>query len=182
MLKPDLYKLKYPIGEFIKPQSIDAPIIKKWIGEIESFPERVNTITEGLSVAKANWRYRPNGWTIKQVVHHCGDSHINSFMRFKLVLTEDFPAIRPYFEDKWAELPDSLDDDLKDSILLLKGLHRRWVKLLKSLTESDLKKEFIHPEHGMRFSLDENIGIYAWHCNHHLAHIKQAIKAKGTFN
>jgi len=174
-------KLKYPIGEFVKPEVIDVPIINKWIVDIEIFPQSVKSITKDLSIEQLNWIYRPKGWSIKQLVHHCADSHMNSLIRFKLALTEDTPIIRPYFENKWAELPDSLDNDLSDSLALLKGLHRKWVKLLKSLNNENLNREFIHPQHGTHHSLRENIGIYAWHCNHHLAHIKQALKFEGPF-
>jgi hypothetical protein len=182
MRDSELQNLKYPIGEFNKPDVINESIIKKWIADIENFPQIVETLTKDLTVNQLNWCYRPDGWTIKQLVHHCADSHINSIIRFKLALTEDLPEIRPYYEDRWAELADSLDDTIEDSLTLLKGLHSKWGKLLKSLTEAELNKEFIHPEHGKRFSLKENIGIYAWHSNHHLAHIKQALKFKGRFN
>lgn len=178
----ELERLKYPIGTFIKPDVIDETIIKKWIDDIENFPKALATLTRGLTIEQRNWKYRPDGWTIKQVVHHCADSHMNSIIRFKLSLTENSPEIRPYWEGRWAELADSLDDNLGDSLTLLKGLHRKWVKLLKSLTKDDLKRDFIHPEYGKRFTLKENIGIYAWHSNHHLEHIKQALKFKGKFN
>ena len=172
----NIEQLKFPIGKFEKPAIIDKKTIEGWIQAIESFPGELDSFTQNLTVKELNRRYRPNGWSIKQVVHHCADSHMNSFIRFKLTLTEDLPAIRPYFEDRWAVLSDGLEDDIADSINLLKALHRKWVKLLKNLTEEDLKSAFIHPESGKRFSLAENIGIYAWHSNHHLAHIKQALK------
>ena len=104
---------------------------------------------------------------------------MNSIIRFKLALTEDSPAIRPYFEDRWAMLPDSLDADISYTLMLLKGLHKKWGILLRSLTEKQLQREFIHPEHGTKFNLAENIGMYAWHCNHHLAHINNLKERKG---
>ncbi len=173
--------LKYPIGKFIKPETINDTTIRQWIGDIEQFPELLETLVEPLSIEQLNWRYRPDGWMIKQVVHHCADSHINSLIRFKLALTEDAPTIRPYFEDRWAALVDSLDDDLSDSLLLIKGLHSKWATLLNSLSEQDLDKTFIHPEHGKSFTLRENIGIYAWHGHHHLGHIRQALAYQGKF-
>lgn len=182
MTESELHRLKYPVGEFNKPDIIDEQIIEKWIDSIESFPHSIETLTKDLTVEQLNWRFRPDGWTIKQLVHHCGDSHMNSMIRFKLALTEDSPEIRPYFQDRWAELSDSLDDDLTDSLTLLNGLHSRWIKLLKNLTEDEFNREFIHPEHGARFSLKENLGLYAWHCSHHLAHVKQALHYKGKFN
>jgi len=175
----NIEKLKFPIGEFKKPAIISAEQIEIWISDIEQFPKKLDALVSNLTKEKLNWTYRPFGWTIQQVVHHCADSHINSFCRFKLSLTEDTPLIRPYFEDKWAELPDVLAADIADSLNIINGLHSRWTILLKSLNANDLLKEFIHPEHGKRFSLAENIGIYAWHGNHHLAHIEQAIRFRG---
>jgi len=182
MLKMDLEKLKYPIGKFVKPQKLDSTTINKWIGDIENFPEQLVGLTKTLDHEKLRWKYRPNGWTIKQLVHHCGDSHMNSLIRFKLALTENNPTIKPYFEDRWAELPDSKQDDINDSLLLLISLHKKWSYLLRHLNSEDLKKNFVHPENNQIISLGENIGIYAWHSNHHLAHIKQALTYKGQFN
>lgn len=173
-----LYQLQFPIGKFQKPAVIDDSLIQQWISDIQHFPEQIKTITQRLSGEQLNWQYRPDGWTIKQVVHHCADSHMNSFIRFKLALTEDSPTIKPYFEDRWAELVDGTDNNIKDSLALITALHSKWVVLLKNINSSDLKRDFIHPEHGKRISLEENIGTYAWHCNHHLAHIKLALKKK----
>ena len=178
----NIKKLKFPIGKFKKPDFVSTQQVYEWIKDIEEFPSQVKAITKGLSAEELQWRYRPNGWSIQQVVHHCADSHMNSFIRFKLSLTEDTPTIRPYFEDKWAEMPDVLDVPVAQSIQLLEGLHFRWVILLKSLDEIDLAKEFIHPEHDQRISIIDNIGIYSWHCRHHLAHIKQALQYRGVFN
>lgn len=174
-------QLRFPVGKFVAPDTIRPSDIEFWISEITHFYDQLKTITKGLSVAQLNWQYRPQGWTIKQVVHHCADSHMNSFIRFKLALTEENPTIRPYYEDRWAELSDGLDNDIDDSLLLLAALHRKWSKLLKQLTPVQLEKTFVHPESGETFTLKENIGIYAWHCRHHLAHIKQAIAYQGTF-
>jgi len=179
---PPLEKLKYPIGQFNKPEQIDADLIERWVNDIQLFPQRLQALVEPLSIAQLNWQYRPEGWKIKQLVHHCADSHLNSIIRFKLALTEDSPTIRPYYEDRWANLADSLDDDITDSLSFIQALHKKWVSLLKNLTPEDLQKEFIHPEHNKRFSLAETVGTYAWHCNHHLAHIKQAIEYKGNFS
>ena len=167
-------ELKYPIGQFVKPTIITQKHLDKWIEIIEVF-------TKGLTVEQLNWAYRPKGWNIKQVIHHCADSHMNSLIRFKLALTEETPIIRPYFEDRWANLIDSNNEDLNDTLMLLKGLHSKLGLLLKHISDKDLKREFIHPEHGRHFSLDETIGIYAWHCNHHYEHIKQALHYKGKF-
>lgn len=173
--------LKYPIGKFVAPQPIERATVESWITEIASFPGRVEGLTAQLGVTELNWRYRPDGWTIKQVVHHCADSHMNSLMRFKLALTEETPFIRPYQEDKWAELADSLDDNIEHTLSLIHGLHYRWVLLLKNLDDNDLDKQFVHPQHGKHFTLKETIGLYAWHGNHHLAHIRQALASDGKF-
>ncbi len=177
-----LEALKYPIGKFEKPEIIGQDLIDSWISDIEAFPTRLNDLVDGLSVEEKNWKYRPAGWSIKQVVHHCGDSHMNSIIRFKWTLTEDTPTIKAYYEERWAELTDGLDDDLSSSLLFIEGLHKKWIMLLRSLNSTDLEKEFVHPEHGNRVSLKENVGIYAWHCNHHLAHINQALEGKGKYN
>lgn len=174
----NIEQLKYPIGKFVKPDTIDELLIRQWINDIQQFPALLEELTAPLTVAQLNWRYRPEGWTIKQVAHHCADSHINSLIRFKLALTEDAPTIRPYFEGRWATLPDSMDDDLSSTMFLLKGLHQKWVKLLRNLSEEELDKTFVHPEYGKVYTLRENIGIYAWHGNHHLAHIWQALQKK----
>ena len=174
--------LKFPVGEYIPVLKPNDDLLCQWIFDIESFPVNVEELTKDISIEELNWKYRPDGWTVKQVVHHCADSHMNSVIRFKLALTENAPTIRPYLEGEWAELADSKSDDIKDSLILLKGLHNKWVLLLRSLTPEQLKREFIHPEHGRRFSLAENIGLYAWHCNHHLAHIQNAINSKGKYN
>ena len=167
-------KLKFPIGEFIKPEIITDQIKSDWINIIEKFPQNLIIEIETLTEDQLKYKYRPNGWNIRQIVHHCADSHMNSFIRFKLALTEDKPTIRPYFEDRWAEQSDYLNSPVILSLNIIEGLHKRWVILLKSLTDDDLNRTFIHPEGNKEISLKENIGIYAWHCTHHLEHIKLA--------
>lgn len=181
MTTKELYKLRFPIGEFKAPDTISTEIITSWIEDIEHFPKALEDLTKNLSKAQLLWQYRPDGWNIKQVVHHCADSHMNSIIRFKLALTEDSPTIRPYYEDRWATLVDGNDDELKDSLNLLNGLHAKLGKLLRQMSTDELSREFVHPEHGKRFRLDETIGTYAWHSNHHLEHIKQAISYRGLF-
>jgi len=181
MTEKELNKLRFPIGEFQKPNVISSETINSWIQDIEQFPQAIQDATKHLTTEELNWTYRPDGWTIKQVVHHCADSHMNSIIRFKLALTEEAPTIRPYYEDRWATLVDGTDDNLADTLYLLKGLHAKLGKLLRHISEEELSREFVHPEHGKRFRLDETIGTYAWHSNHHLAHVIQAIKYKGKF-
>ena len=177
----NLEKLKFPIGKFTKPDFISLNDLKNWINDIEIFPTNIVKLTQNLSIEKLNWIYRPEGWTIKQVIHHCADSHINSFIRFKLALTEDIPKIKPYEEAKWAELVDGNSDLIHPSIQLIQGVHARWVLLLKTFNEEELKRQLVHPANKKIYFLDEMIGLYAWHCNHHLAHIEQALLHKGQF-
>ncbi len=182
MTDQELYALKFPVGEFVKPAVLDAGLIKSWIADIRSFPVGLSKLTKDLDQQTLNFRYRPRGWMLKQVVHHCADSHMNALIRFKLSLTEVNPTILPYNEGAFAELIDSHSDDILASVKLLDGLHEKWVSLLSSMSESDLKKTYTHPEHGRQFVLDEAIGVYSWHCRHHLSHIKGAIASKGTYN
>lgn len=161
---------RYPIGKFEFTGKISTAQREQWIREIETQPARMRQAVEGLSEDQLNLPYREGGWTLRQVVHHVADSHINAYTRFKLALTEDNPTIRPYFEDRWAELPDSMAD-IGVSLALLEALHQRWVILLKALSEADYERTFQHPESGTTTSLAYNLGTYAWHGNHHLAHI-----------
>jgi len=177
----NLEQLKFPIGRFKKPNIITKEILQDWIADIEVFPKRLSEEVANLSDLQLDTPYRPEGWTIRQVVHHCADSHMNSFIRLKLALTEESPIIKPYYEDRWAELDDSKNMYIIPSLKMLEGIHERWTKLLMNLSDEQLSRVFIHPEHGKSFRVDENIGIYAWHCNHHLAHIIQA-KNNITFN
>ncbi len=171
--------LKFPIGHFQKPEIISKEILLKWIVDITTFPERLKTEVKHLTNEQLNTPYRPDGWTIRQVVHHCADSHMNSLTRLKLTLTEDRPTVRPYFEDRWAELIDSKDFPIDSSIKILEGLHQRWAILLNNLTDIELTKTYYHPEQKKEFTVDEYIGLYAWHCNHHLAHITTLKNKKG---
>lgn len=173
--------LSFPIGEFEMPENVTVTILAQWISDIENLPTSLKSLTDNLTVEQLNWKYRPNGWTIKQVVHHIGDSHINSWMRYKLALTEDNPTIHPYYENLWAELNDGLEDDISDSVNLITALHNKWARLLKSLKTADFQRKFTHPEHGREFTLLEVTGSYAWHSNHHLAHIRQALESGGKY-
>ncbi|MFD1770921.1 YfiT family bacillithiol transferase [Sphingobacterium suaedae] len=164
---------RYPIGQFEPPPVLDGQQLAVWVDDIEKFPFRLNKEVANLGKKVWHQTYRPGGWTILQLVHHCADSHMNSFIRFKLALTEDVPTIKTYVEDRWANLPDATTEPAH-SLRILEGLHRRWGVLLRSLTAEDRRRTFIHPETNRRISIEENIGIYAWHGNHHLAHIRLA--------
>ena len=149
---------------------INKASIDKWIQEIELLPQKLSDAVKGLSADQLQTPYRPDGWTVQQVIHHIADSHMNAYIRFKLALTEDKPMIKPYEEKLWAELPDSKLVDINVSLDLIKSLHKRWTTLLRHLSEEELNKEFLHPNSGMK-NLKETICHYAWHGNHHLAHI-----------
>lgn len=165
-----LEKLKYPIGKYQLEEKINKTSIENWIKEIESLPQKLSDAVKSLSADQLQTPYRPDGWTIQQVIHHIADSHMNAYLRFKLALTENKPMVKPYDEKLWAELPDSKLVDINVSLDLIKSLHKRWTILLRQLSEEELKKEFLHPESGMK-NLKETICNYAWHGNHHLAHI-----------
>ena len=174
----NIEKLKYPIGKHKFKNNFTNKDILDCIITIKSFPTKVKSEVKNLTKKELNYKYRPKGWSIKQVVSHCTDSHLNSLIRFKLALTENNPVIRPYHEEKWAELTDTLDYSVKSNLKLLKNIHKKLTFLLESLTEKELNRTFIHPDGNKMVSLKENISIYAWHCKHHLAHIKNAIKNK----
>lgn len=170
----NLEQLKYPIGKFQLPIRIHDQHLNDWIATIRSFPTKIRQEVELLNENELAKTYRPEGWTIKQLVHHCADSHINSFTRFKLALTEQTPTIKPYLEHLWAELPDAKSFPIGSSIQILEGLHARWAHLLDNLSESEWEKKIIHPETNREINLKVNLGIYAWHSEHHLAHIRNA--------
>ena len=140
-MSEDLDKLRHPIGRYEPPSRIDEDQVEKWISNIETLPADLRRTVEGLTGTQLDTPYRPGGWTIRQVIHHLPDSHMNSFIRFKWALTEDRPEIKAYFEDRWAELPDyTTDSGLRHLWILLEALHRRWVALLRSLTRQDLDR------------------------------------------
>ena len=170
--------LRYPIGTFNKPEPITPEDLQGYINVIEELPGRLRTLVANLSEEQLNTEYRPDGWTVKQVIHHIADSHVNAYIRFKLALTEDTPTVKPYFEDKWAKLGDYKLTPIDVSLSLIDSIHARWINLLKSMDEKDFEMSFFHPEHGKEFSLDESAGMYAWHCSHHYAHIAELKKRK----
>ena len=171
--------LKYPIGKVVIPFEIKQENIESWTVTIEEFPARLEKLVNNLTEQQLDTPYRDGGWTIRQVVHHCSDSHHNSYIRFKWTLTEDNPVIKAYYEDRWAELTDTKEGPIYLSINTLKALHAKWVYFLRLLSSEDLEKYFIHPDGNEKVTLKENIGIYAWHCNHHYAHIENLIKKMG---
>lgn len=177
----DLEELKFPIGKYQPPSEINEDLISDWIGVLEKLPSDLQGLVETLSYEDLDLVYRPQGWAIKQVVHHIADSHMNSFIRFKLIMTEEKPTIRPYNQAEWAKMDDANNPEVATSLGILEGVHTRLVTLLKGLSPSDWDRPFIHPEHDGELSLGWMIGLYAWHSQHHLAHIKQAIEKEGDF-
>ncbi len=169
----EMEKLQYPIGKHIPPDTYTLDLIDSFIATLEKFPSQLREETAGLSDEQLDTPYRLAGWTIRQVVHHCADSHMNSIIRFKLALTEDVPTIKPYFEDRWAELADTKNYPIETSLMILDGVHMRLTALLRSLNTEQLDRTFIHPSHGKEISLKESMSIYAWHSRHHLAHITE---------
>lgn len=172
----DLEQLKYPIGKYEPPKTITETQLKEWIEQLAILPQEIADIAAGLSEAQLEIHYRPDGWTVSQVIHHLADSHINAYTRVRLTLTEERPEVRPYDEVKWAELADAKSGDIQLSIDILKAIHERLVSLLKTLQFNDFERTYYHPAAQQEFTLGYLVGNYAWHGKHHLAHIKSTLK------
>lgn len=170
--------LQYPIGHFECPKEITKAQIEEWIEVLESLPKRLTTLVGNLSQEQLETPYRPEGWTVRQVIHHIGDSHHNSYTRFKWTLTEDTPIIKAYEEKEWSKLFDTKSAPIELSLTYIAALHAKLVYLLKGLNDDDLAKQYIHPDGNVAVSVAENIGKYAWHSNHHFAHIEGLLKRK----
>ncbi|WP_115995270.1 YfiT family bacillithiol transferase [Cohnella lupini] len=163
--------VRFPIGPYRFEGAVSEQQRTDWISDIADLPARLNVALEGLNAEQLDTPYRPDGWTVRQVTHHIADSHLNSFMRFKLALTEEQPAIRPYFEDRWALLADTAQAPLELSTTLIAALHERWVYLLRSMSDADYARTFFHPESLKVSRLDYALGNYSWHGRHHVGHI-----------
>src|SRR6266487_3117396 len=175
MTMDDLEKLRYPVGRMERPKApLDRAARAAYLDTIEQLPARIRSLVSGLTDAQLDTPYRPGGWTIRQVIHHVPDSHLNAYIRMKLAVTEDTPAIKTYEEALWAELPEAKSGPVDMSLALLQALHGRWVAFLRALPESQFTKAFVHPQWG-RVTLDESIVMYEWHCRHHAAHIENAL-------
>ncbi len=170
----DIEFLKYPIGKFKIPELITPEAIEEAIFQIKSFPSNVFTAVSRLSVDQLDTPYRPGGWTVRQLIHHCADSHMNAFIRFKLALTEFNPTIKAYEEAEWAKLPDS-ELPIESSLAIIKAIHLKWGVLLDSMKRVDFTKTYFHPEKNRNQALDEVTLMYAWHSLHHLAHIQHLV-------
>ncbi len=172
MDKTALEPLRFPIGRFKIQENISEETINQCIRDIETLPKLMRMAVDQLNETQLDMSYRPNGWTIRQVVHHVADSHINSYIRFKWALTEDAPTIKAYDEKKWAEQEEAKTAPVKVSLKILESIHERWVMILKNLNKEDLKRTFIQPESGFAYTLEMAITLYAWHGKHHVAHIE----------
>lgn len=177
MTTTELNQLKFPIGAYQIPETITNKHIEEWIKILSDFPAKIRDLSENLNDEDLVLRYRPNGWTVRQVIHHIADSHHHSYIRFKWAITEDEPVIKAYNEVAWANMHD-YEASIELSLLHIQVVHAKLVYFVKGLKASDLEKGFIHPETNDRISLKENLGNYAWHSEHHYAHIEQALKLK----
>lgn len=162
--------LRYPVGKFEWKGDLTDAERNRLISQIAETPARLREAVKGLTAEQLDTPYRPGGWTVRQVVHHLPDSHLNSYIRFKLALTEDNPTIKPYDEAAWAKLADTQNTPMETSLVMLEALHERWVNLMRSMTPSDFARPLKHPELG-DLNLDRMVGTYAWHGRHHVAHI-----------
>jgi hypothetical protein len=169
--------LRYPVGKFDSTAPATPASRAAAIADLAALPARMRAAIAGLGDAQLDTPYRPGGWTVRQVVHHVADSHLNAYTRFRLALTEENPTIKPYAEQQWAELPDAKSLPVEASLAILDGLHERWVALLGTLAAADYARTVVHPEHGRQMSLDFLAGMYAWHSRHHVAHIT-ALRAR----
>jgi uncharacterized damage-inducible protein DinB len=170
MTDPRYPDLRYPIGKAEMERDLTPERRHELIAWIETAPDRLREAVAGLNAEQLDTPYRPGGWTVRQVVHHVPDSHLNAYLRCKWALTEDQPTIKTYDEGRWAELPDSRTVPVEVSLALLENLHRRWVALLRALPAADFQKTLKHPDHGV-ITLDQILSLYAWHGQHHVAHV-----------
>jgi hypothetical protein len=170
--------LRYPIGKFSYDADWTPQKRAAWMQDIAELPARAKDAVAGLSPAHLDTPYRDGGWTVRQVVHHLADSHMNAFMRFKLALTENNPQITPYDEKAWATLADVTGIEVEYSLSILQGLHARWSALLSHLGAEQLDRTFVHPQFGLQ-KLDRTLQTYAWHCRHHVAHITRLRQRNG---
>ena len=169
---------RYPIGKFHFEGPPSEAQRASLINDIEQAPAALRAAVKGLTPDQLETPYREDGWTVRQVAHHVPDSHMNAYVRFKLALTEDVPTIKPYAEDRWAQLTDTQSTPVEVSLALLESLHSRWVNLLRYLRSEDWKRTFRHPELGL-VTLEKNLALYAWHGRHHIAHVSELRKRMG---
>lgn len=175
----ELEQLRFPIGHYEPQGTVTTEQRKQWIDDIGGLPGELAAAVEGLNDEQLDTPYRDGGWTLRQVVHHIADSHMNAYTRFKLAVTEDTPTIKPYYEDRWAELADSEHAPIGLSLQLIEALHARWTYFLGSVSPEQFDRDFVHPEHGRSMRLNYTLGMYSWHGKHHVAHITGLRNRKG---
>ena len=172
--------LRFPVGKFSRPTAaLSSAERAALIDAIAQTPTALRSAVKGLNDAQLDTPYRPDGWTVRQVVHHVPDSHMNAYCRFKLALTEDMPTIKPYDESKWAAMDDGKSPLVEESLTLLDSLHARWVYLLRRMQPSDFGRLLHHPEWDTPMSLDMLLALYGWHGRHHVAHVTELRKRQG---
>jgi uncharacterized damage-inducible protein DinB len=169
---------RYPTGKY-EPQTFSAVRKEKWLADIKFLPEELERAVLNLDAHQLDTPYREGGWTVRQLVHHVADSHMNAYIRFKLGLTEDNPTIKPYDEKEWAKLPDNERVPINVSLTLLHALHQRWYEIIRDLPDAAYERTVVHPEHGRQMSLWFLLGLYAWHGKHHTAHITSLRESQG---
>lgn len=167
-----LTDLRYPIGPFVRGPAPDAGMRAELLSGLAGAPGPLRAVVSNLSESQLDTPYRPEGWTVRQVVHHLADAQMNWYIRTKLGLTEDQPTIKPYDEARWAELHDARTAPVEPSLVLLEALHRRWVELFRSLSEEQWKRTIVHPERGI-LVLENTLPMHVWHGEHHTAHIRE---------
>lgn len=170
--------LRYPTGKFTPDSNVTPDKRKTWIRQIADTPGALRAAVQGLDDTQLDTPYRPGGWSVRQLLHHVPDSHVNAYVRFKLALTEDNPTIKPYKEAEWAKLADTSGTPPDVSLALLEAVHRRWVVLLESMKNADFERPLMHPENGP-MTLDRLLQMYAWHGRHHVAHVTELRKREG---
>jgi hypothetical protein len=169
--------VRHPVGPLPRPEKVSAEEIELAVAAIAALPENMRSAVAGLNDKQLDTPYREGGWTVRQLVHHVADSHANLYIRFKMGLTEDWPTIKPYDQDAWVALADS-ELPVEVSLTLLESLHRRWVTVMKSMSEADWELGFVHPETG-RFTLAQAVVLYEWHGRHHTAHVTELRRRMG---
>ena len=170
--------LRYPVGWFSRPDSLTPVARRDAIDAVAQCPANLRAAVSDLDDAQLETPYRPDGWTVRQLVHHVPDSHANAYIRFKLALTEDTPTIKPYDEAAWARLSDSQTTPIETSLRMLESIHDRWVRVLQAMSTSDFERKLNHPENGI-MTLDQMLALYAWHSRHHVAHVRNLRQRNG---
>jgi DinB superfamily len=176
----DLEQLRYPVGRFARVTApLDRAARHAHFDTLDRLPARLRALVTGRNDAALDTPYRPGGWTVRQVLHHVADSHVNAYIRMKFAIAEDAPMIKVYEESRWAEMPEAKNGPVDMSLSMLDGLHRRWLAFLRALPDGDFARVYVHPELG-RVTLDEGISLYAWHSRHHAAHVELGLRAEGS--